>query len=178
MENYLDDEIFIRLLTEVGKKLSLMETKDRGSFDDQFSDATTTKTSNFDAPSNGGAVLGIEITNSETAFPWKDGELADLKQPKTSILVTHETKVKSNNIEVLLQQTSSKIKGDGFCDGMGPIEKVEKWRESQHRELHQKKHLQQQQQLQAAVEIKKSSPTAAAGGSSNLPSCYGSCPTR
>jgi hypothetical protein len=106
--SFLEDEAFVRLLTEVGRKLFLMEAKERSSVEDE------------------------RLPTVEEAPP-----------PPASSLGGRRS----------------------YFSGMGPIEKVEKWRETQ----------------QLSAEDEKAAVAAAAaptGPNSNLPSCYGSCPTR
>ena len=107
-DNLLKDEDFLRLLTEVGRKLFLMEAKEKSSCED--------------AP------------DFEKAPPVKEIE-----------------KQKS-----------------GLMSHMGPIEKVEKWRETQ------------QLSIDDVISAKKKSeaPPTIVAINSNIPSCYGSCPTR
>jgi hypothetical protein len=126
-DNSLADEAFIRLLTEVGRKLVLMEAKEQISFD--FDEVmpdieTSTKTSKIESPT----------------------KLSKIEPVAT--MSTSETPTTTSNVEIRTKMTR-----------MGPIEKVEKWRENQQLSIE---------------EVKK----AAVGVVSNLPSCYGSCPTR
>jgi hypothetical protein len=125
-DNLLADEAFIRLLTEVGRKLVLMEAKEQLSFD--FDEVmpnieTSTKTSKIESPTKLSKVEPFATTSTS-------------QTPTTS------------NVDIRTKMTR-----------MGPIEKVEKWRENQQLSIE---------------EVKK----AAVGVVSNLPSCYGSCPTR
>ena len=105
-DNLLKDEDFLRLLTEVGRKLFLMEAKEKSSCED--------------AP------------DFEKAPPVKEIE-----------------KQKS-----------------GLLSHMGPIEKVEKWRETQ------------QLSIENGAKKKSGAPPTIVAINSNIPSCYGSCPTR
>jgi hypothetical protein len=125
-DNSLADEAFIRLLTEVGRKLVLMEAKEQISFD--FDEVmpdieTSVKTSKIESPTKLSKVEPFATTSTS-------------QTPTTS------------NVDIRTKMAR-----------MGPIEKVEKWRENQQLSIE---------------EVKK----AAVGVVSNLPSCYGSCPTR
>ena len=162
--DYIDEDDFVRLLTEVGKKLFRMELKDRGSFsfDDQLSDVSPTKRASdafaaaptlavADIAASNGSNTNIEPCGDARTNNDKDGSTFELSGPLTQ------------KASASTQKASNR---DAFFDGMGPIEKVKKWRESQ-------------QKLEAEeAKATASMATAAAGASSNLPSCYGSCPTR
>ena len=103
------EEDFLNLLAEVGRKLFLMEAKERSSFED--------------APS------------CEKVPPVKETEKQE------SALLSH----------------------------MGPIEKVEKWREMQQLSI--------DEMVKKNINAATVTPTIV-GISNNIPSCYGSCPTR
>jgi hypothetical protein len=108
----------------------------------------------------------VEVELSQTV---PDGDkkstssLSKFELPTTEI-TTFEMSASQTPRFVDASKTAN-LKSDVFFDGMGPIEKVEKWRQSQ--------------QKLRIDEVKKSAAgTAATGANSNLPSCYGSCPTR
>ena len=161
--DFIDEDDFVRLLTEVGKKLFRMELKDRGSFsfDDQHSDASPTKASNSVAPAS--VVVDVASSKASSINPCGDARANDRMTFELSVPTAQKASA-SVSTSAATQKTPNR---DAFFDGMGPIEKVKKWRESQ-----------QKLEADEARAAATSMAAATAGVGSNLPSCYGSCPTR